>query len=218
MAALAPTPPKYAEWIDFFFARIERDTDDPWTLDWDFKASPSEIADLFEHTMQNCGRDLAAFSDKQLAAGLNGLLFGNYGSVPHILIGAGVSDAQKLDVLRSLKRLYSDCLAKRSPPVLGHINETQSNPLEFVTYMLWDVTPLDSMANRAGDRFDALLDVLSHALRLPNEACVESALHGLGHLRGQKAQAVIDRWLDGKPSVRPSLIAYARSARTGCIQ
>lgn len=218
MAALASPPPHYAEWIDFFFARVERDTDDPWALDWDFIATASEIADLFVHTMQHCGRDLAAFSDKQLAAGLNGLLFGNYGSVPHILIGAGVSDAQKLDVLRSLKRLYSDCLAKRSPPVLGHINETQSNPLEFVTYMLWDVTPLDSMAKKNADRHDALLDVLGDALRLPNEACVESALHGLGHLRGHEAQVVIDRWLDGKPSVRPSLIAYARGARTGSIQ
>jgi hypothetical protein len=189
-------------------------------LDWEFAGSPSEIADLFIYTFENCGRDLARFSDGQIAAGLNGLLFSNYGSVPHILTGAGPSEAQRVAVLRSFKALYRDCLAKRSPPVLGHVNESHNNPLEFVTYMLWDVTPFDSMAMKSEERMLALLDALNFALRLPNEACIESALHGLGHLGGkarQRAQALIGDWLDEMPEVRPALIDYARAARTGMI-
>ena len=214
---LPGAPPRYQEWLDFIFGRFERDAIDPWAMDWEFEASPSELADLFIYTMENCGRDLAKFSDAQVATGLNALLFGTLSNIPHNLMDDSVSEAQKLAILRSFQPLYADLLARRSPPVLGHCNESNGNPLEYITYMLWDVTALTEMRKRSPEQSEALYAVLKNALSLPNEACIESALHGLGHVPSKEAKSIIDDWLDELPQVRPALLGYARAARTGMI-
>lgn len=217
---LSVEPPRYGEWLDFFFGRFERDCDDPWQMYWRFAASAEETADLFIYTFSNCGRDLAKYTDSQVSTGLQALLFTNYGDAPHVLINAGLSEDRSAMVLRSFGPLYRELLAKRSPPVLGHLSESQGNPLEFVTYMLWDVSPFDVMAAKSDEGIGALLEVFHDALHLPNEACIESALHGLGHSGGKMregARGLVDAWLDERPKVRPELIAYAQAARTGCI-
>ena len=73
-----------------------------------------------------------AYSDRQVSLGLQALLFGNYAGFAHAVAGADVNDALKSEVVKSLLPLYRDCLAKRSPPVLGHRNESAGNPLEFI--------------------------------------------------------------------------------------
>ena len=79
----------------------------------------------------------------------------------------------------------------------------------------WDKGDLDAERLNAKD-----LHVMEVVLRLPNLACKESALHGLGHMVGHsdRAQAVIDDFLARNPDVGPELLQYARAARTGCIQ
>jgi hypothetical protein len=216
----ADRPDRYDEWLRYMFGRTD-ETCDPFDLRWNFDAPPPLLADLVTHTFQNSGADLAAFTDRKVALGLEGILFSNFGDIAHVLTGADVSESRKLAILRSLAVLYRDCLARRSPPVLGHLSETADNRLEFVTYMLWDVTPFDVMAVQTQPRLEALIEVFTATLRLSNDACIESALHGLGHLGGPgrgKAQTVIDDWLNEGPQVRPELIAYARAARGGCIQ
>jgi hypothetical protein len=72
-----------------------------------------------------------------------------------------------------------------------------------------------------GDRIKARdLDVMEAVLRLPNPACKESALHGLGHMVGHSDRAleIIDRFLADSADLDPALLDYARAARTGCIQ
>ncbi len=211
---------RYDEWLTYIFGRAAED-DDPFSMDWSFAATPVEVADLMRSTFLHSGRDLMAYSDRQVSLGLQALLFGNYAGFAHAVAGADVNDALKSEVVKSLLPLYKDCLAKRCPPVLGHRNESAGNPLEFVTYMFWDVSPFDVMAFRTPSCTEALVEVLTAALRLPNDACVESALHGLGHFPRQlrhRAETAIDDWLSETPAVRSELLSYARAARSGCIQ
>ena len=61
-------PPRYEEWLDYFFGRFERDCDVPGDMDWEFRRSATEIsateiADLFIYTMEHCGSDLIKFGD-----------------------------------------------------------------------------------------------------------------------------------------------------------
>jgi len=109
--------------------------------------------------------------------------------------------------------------------VLGHLSETRGSPLEYVTYMLWDSSPLSAFASRAETR-PALLRVLEDALYLPNPACVESALHGVGHLRAAgigvakrnaELAGIIDRFLATRTDVDPVLRDYAIQARRGNV-
>ena len=220
MQPASDAPARYDEWLSCIFGRTTEDSD-PFGMDWTFKAAPSDIAELMTSTFVHSGRDLADYSDRQVSIGLQALLFGNFSNFVHEVSEPTVSDPLKVDVIESMLPLYRECLAQRSPPVLGHKSESVGNPLEFLTYMLWDVSPFDVMAHRTTGGTDALLEVLTAALRLPNDACVESALHGLGHFPRSlrhRADTVIDQWLAEKPAVRPELLDYARAARTGCIQ
>jgi len=59
------------------------------------------------------------------------------------------------------------------------------------------------------------------ALYLPNDACVESGLHGLGHRFHQdkaRAPEIIDKFLSKTKSLRPELRQYALNAKTGRIR
>jgi hypothetical protein len=214
------TPARYEEWLEFFFGRFERDSSDPWAMNWWFDASPPDMAELFIRTLQHSGANLARYSDAQVSTGLQALLFSNFSDVAYVLTNSSLSEQQRLDMLRSFRPLYRDCLAQRAPPVLGHLSETRDSPLEFVTYMLWDVAPFDVMALKSKERTDVLLDVFWDVLHLPNEACAESVLHGLGHLgepARPRAREMIARWIDERPKVRPELLRYAAAAQTGCI-
>jgi hypothetical protein len=67
----------------------------------------------------------------------------------------------------------------------------------------------------------AVLEVLGYALTLRNAACVESALHGLGHLQGYRRGDVtpmIEDFIRRNPDLRPELLKYAEHAAAGCIQ
>ncbi len=89
--------------------------------------------------------------------------------------------------------------------------------------MLWDVSPISYLGNRKSKEqlYDAMIDVLEECLSLTNPACVESALHGLGHLHGvdkDRIESVIASKLKNKAFRPPSLKSYAEQAMKGRVQ
>ena len=89
--------------------------------------------------------------------------------------------------------------------------------------MWWDVMPLAALSKPSAPdpRHDACLAVMRGALALPNLACQESALHGLGHWARAYPEftaATIDAYLAANSKLRPELLRYANSARAGCVQ
>lgn len=221
----APPPPRYQEWLEFHFGRH---CEDAWDLEWEFSATPQELAALVTCTFVNCGRDLAQLSDLALAVGLKVILDIHHSDIAHTLASEKLDSAQHLGVIRSLRWLYKDCLAIRSPPVLGHLSESADSPLEYITFMLWDVSPLDRLIaiRDPSSGASALVDTLSAVLceRPRNPACMESILHGLGHMvlsfpsYRDEIHAAIDKFLSTVPIERKELISYAAAARTGHIR
>jgi hypothetical protein len=89
--------------------------------------------------------------------------------------------------------------------------------------MWWDLLPIAGAPGDPSRRtFDrAAVDVMADVLALDAVACQESALHGLGHWRSaypDAVEAIVDRFLASATRARPELVAYARSARSGCVQ
>ncbi len=70
--------------------------------------------------------------------------------------------------------------------------------------------------------YRAIADVMAGCLRLDNPACVESGLHGLGHMvpfLPNLATPLIDDFLNNNTKNLPAaLIQYAHSARSGVIE
>ena len=67
---------------------------------------------------------------------------------------------------------------------------------------------------------EAALATVKRILMLDSVACQESALHGLGHwhsLQPDRVESIIDDFLAAHPTARVELLAYARSARCGCV-
>lgn len=223
---LAP-PSRYLEWRDFFFGQYGKQ-DDFIAVVWEHDFDSSTMAASFAYCAKRAGSELSAFDDWQLGHGLNALL--NFHCV-HDIIDGSTSDDAKRAVISSLGPLYGDCLAKRSPPVLGHRNEGSGTPLEFITYMLWDISALTSwigVTNPATGQ-SLLIETLGEVLcaRPNNPSCIESVLHGFGHMicahRAQAEyvahmQAEIDRFITTRPILRPELSAYAAAAYSGCVQ
>src|SRR5262249_31399709 len=124
-----------------------------------------------------------------------------------------VPEEVRLDAVRQMKHLYRDCFARRCSPSLAHLSEP-GGPLNGFCYMLWDVSPLTSWNA-------VVLEVMEDALDVPHDACIESALHGLGHRYfgdKERVPAIIDRFLGRATGLRPELRAYAQAARQGEIQ
>ena len=58
------------------------------------------------------------------------------------------------------------------------------------------------------------------AIRLPSDACRESALHGLGHwqrMYPKQVEQIVDSFIAENPAMRSGLRVYADNARSGNV-
>lgn len=215
--------PRYTEWLRYVFDRPV--TPNAWFFDLDvepFDAGPCELAGLIVATFEHCGRDLAPYSDEQLSHGISFILDNSSSDCVFALMSEDVPLALRLRAIASLEKLYSDIFEPRCAPVLGHLDEDGGNAMNTVCYMLWDASPL-SCWERSKEKavfYGAVADVLDHALRSPNRACVESALHGLGHIHlyhSCRVEQIVDAFLEHGVRRFPELRRYAQRARKGQV-
>lgn len=207
----------YEQWIQFLFDRPETAGGSEWYWDIDieeFSASAEQQVSLVGKTFERSGTDLLKYSEIQIKNGLNYILNNAVSNTVYLIVQKGVAEDLRIDAVLKMKHLYRDCFAKRCAPVLGHLDEPGANPINSICYMLWDTSPLRAWK-------DVVLEIMKDALYLPNDACIESALHGLGHRFSQDKERVpqiIDQFLSKTKKLRPELRQYALNARTGYVQ
>jgi len=120
-------------------------------------------------------------------------------------------------VVNSFVTLFREYFAVRCQPVLGHLDE-EGTPLNSACYMWWDFNCwLDSDSTPTS----VLLPPIRSVLTIDHVACQESALHGLGHLRGRRqsleVEGIIDDFLQHERNLRAELREYANQARAGRV-
>jgi hypothetical protein len=214
------TDRQYLEWITYVFDRDVRPHGSSWDADRApaFDATPAETVGLIGKTMARSGTDLIGFSNLQVHSGLN-YIFQPYSGLIQNFTRSDVSLELKIAAIGAMKRLYKDCFEARCDSCLGHLNEGRG--LNVTAYMLWDDTPIGSWARDLPAANAAVMEVLEFALRSPNDACVESALHGLGHSRSncpELVEPLIDHFLAttedaGTPPLRGQQAASLRPVR-----
>jgi len=207
----------YEKWVQFLFDRPDSAGQAEWYWDTDFEefSAPAEQqVSLIGKTFERSGTDLLKYSEIQIKNGLNYILNNAVSNTVMLIMQKGVPEDIRIDAVLKMKHLYRDCFAKRCKPVLSHLDELDAGPINSICYMLWDTSPLCQWK-------DVVLEVMEDALYLPNDSCIESALHGLGHRFKQDSERVpkiIDRFLTKTKRLRPELRQYALNAKTGYIQ
>ncbi len=203
-------------WLDFVFAH-----DDPaWhtRLSADYWTGPPEktveyLTSLFESPQVLVDR----YGEPQIAAGLGFLVREHMVAT----LEPSVPWAQVERCLGSNVPVFEQLFAGRCRPELSHGRAVSA--LNTTCYMWWDRFPTwgrpHDPAQGAYDRL--LLHVLERLLTLENDACLESALHGLGHWHLSypvMAGNIVDGFLSAARPTSAALLDYAQSARVGNVR
>lgn len=133
---------KYQEFLTFLFDREESSVD--WRFDFELiepDLSDDEVVAFTKKMLENYATDLAKYSDWQLALGIE-YIFSNTCSNLSFFLRDGPSPIkERIEAITALKVFFEHCLNTRCEPLLGHLSESK-NKLNYLCYMLWDVTPL----------------------------------------------------------------------------
>lgn len=210
----------YQKWIEWFFENWA--LEDSVSSEKFYKMAADEVVELIKLTCLRCGSDLGKYSNRQIDYGLHEMFSPSQDFI-FSFKECNLCYSDIVVALQSIKHLYTDLFNKRCDPVLSHLDEPTDNPLNSICYMLWDVTPLAFWDKDPNKKYyyAAIAGVMEKALYLSNPACIESALHGLGHIQDQvpdRVRQIIDGFLKKRNFSRPELVHYANNAKKGYIQ
>lgn len=211
----------YETWLDWTFGRAVTDGFYPQFVDDNDEPDPMPdilAVEYLTRLFENSEEALRYYSNRQIACGLWGLGPGD----AHCAYNRTIPFERRERLIGSVATFFRDFFDPRCLTKLSHLDQVQTEPLNGICYMWWEVitwgwTKDDPDAERLSAKD---LDVMETVLKLPNLACKESALHGLGHMvrHNERARTIIDRFLAEELDLCPELELYARSAITGCIQ
>ena len=213
----------FDEFVEFQFGHAIRPHGDPWYFDLDgdwWEPEPRTGIAFLTRLLSNAPAVLHWFSDAQIAQGLNGLVNTMAVGDQPWMRDPVTPAAERATAWGAVADFYRDLLAPRCDPILGHLATEMPPPLNTIAYMWWDSFPgFTNPDDPQRELVDAAeLAALERILSLDSIACQEGALHGLGHWvrREPRCAAIIDRYIESAADV-PELLAYAKSARSGCI-
>lgn len=225
--AIIEEPARYRAWLAHVFERPEHDWYFPSDAMEDVTfpdVTPEEHLRLFVCTLLNSGRDLEEFSEAQVLHGLKYMFSISCSDVIMDVMSLAHPLELSLAAIHAVSTLYTNCFESRCAPVLSHRSDPEANPLNGICYMLWDASPILSWRRHPQEPLltGAVCHVLEGALSLKNPACIESALHGLGHLiqlkgQGSRAAEIAANFVQSRP-LPPALKSYAQAAAAGGVQ
>ena len=225
MAGRPLTDLSFEEWIEYAFDRPVRPIENAWyrqDYDW-WEPEPRQAVVHLTQLFERAGDLLEHFTDGEIGQGLWYLIDNSCGGYCRFLIDGSVPIEARVACIGAIQALYANLFQPRCAPIVSHLDGSGGNKLNQVCYMWWDIIPLaaGSMPRQPDPIHEASLGVMRATLQLPNLACQESAIHGLGHWARAYPEftaATIDAYLAANPKLRPELVCYAQAARSGCIQ
>jgi hypothetical protein len=193
---------------------------DPVTLDLLPETCSVSTEENFDHVDRALSdpdiHDL--FNPDQIGIGLQ-LIYSNCCSnICFCYLEAG-DERRRLCGIENLNKLYSHFFDRYCFAPVGNIgNDHLYGGIGFLCYMFWDIFVLHP-GSASVAMVSAALDVMTNALRMKNDNCIVSAIHGLGHWANDAPRAgqILRQWLRRPSTTNPVVIQYAHRALTGSI-
>jgi len=226
MTARKFTDLEFEPWIEHVFSHAVSQTGNAWyyEIDSDFWDGPPGLTvEHMTRLFENPEPPLEYFADSQIAQGLYYIINSGAGGLVLSLMNDAVPIGERVRCIKAIHPLFRQLIEPRVAPVLGHLDEKGAKALNSVAYMWWDIFPVAAKVERnsAPDPLNAaILGVMENVLDTSHPAIQESALHGLGHWARaypSVVEPIIDAFIASGADFRPELIAYAKSARQGCV-
>ena len=217
--------PGYDDWLRFCFDHEVSDPQWYWECDdYDWREpEPDTLAEYLTRLFSNSRDLLDEYSPEQVEQGLR-FICGIGSEYFHRLRGSNLAHETQAACVRSIGKLYTDLFARECSHFYGHLDDGPEtpHPLNGLCYMFWDMDCLEGAARRPGEEplVEPIFEVLECAIGQPSPACVESALHGLGHLcqyHPERVQRIIEDYLQSQTDAGSELKTYAQRALTGCV-
>jgi hypothetical protein len=214
----------YEDWLEHAFGREVRIQQAPWYFDpdhdwWD--PAPAQAIAYLTRLFEKPTPALEAFADRQIAQGLTYLVNTMASGDNGWFYSVEVPVIQRIRAVEAIVPFFDGLFRPRCTPHLSHLSQ-DGGPLNGVCYMWWDVFPSLALADdpHLPALHDTALRTMENILRLDSLPCQESALHGLGHWQAahqEKVVAIVDRFCESHAGIDRRLLAYAESARSGCV-
>lgn len=181
---------------------------------------PSDILNGAGYIFSNLQSVERAYSDRQIVLGLRFLIDASASDLPFLFFSENVDVKRRLDAIIRMQDVFQYWFEFKCEPILSNGSRNLTNPINSLCYMWWDILPRHGIpAQKFNSEIDqAILDLLSKILQQSNVACVESAVHGLGHWHAGYPDEVEKIFLDGKKHVPIELNDYLLKAKVGHIQ
>lgn len=212
---------KYEHFIDFLFDRDQSLGDWRFNYETDEPDLAAEEVVRFVHRMlERYETDLAGYTDWQLGLGVDYVFNYACSDLSTHLRDGPVNVDERVSAILSLKVFFEKCLNERCVASLGHLSG-KGNELNHFCYMVWDTTHLSYCEDteEKAKIYSAIADVMEFSLSLSNIACIESGLHGLGHLESfyEGAPQIVRRFINSGRVSDERLVEYAKSAEQGDV-
>jgi hypothetical protein len=215
----------FDQWLEHAFGHEVRIQQAPWYFDLDhdwWDPTPAQAIAYLTRLFENPEPALECFADRQIAQGLTYLLNTMASGDSGWLCSTEVPGDERRRCVEAIAPFFERLFKPRCTPHLSHLSENDAGLLNGACYMWWDVFPSLALASdpELPKLHDAALATMERILHLDSLACQESALHGLGHWQRQyqaRVAAIIDDFCQAFPETDSRLLAYAKSARCGCV-
>lgn len=185
---------------------------------WDEESDPALTLSYLTRLFEQPEELIERYTVGQIDQGLYYLV--NNGCSDHMFVLRDESIAweDRRRCVLAMIPLYRKLMAPVFGNALGHTRQGWADDRgvsNIACYMWWDVMP-------PFDGFDDdVLHVFEEVLKLESEACLESALHGLGHWQmymPERVISIVKKFLAARTDISYTLRAYAFRAAVGDVQ
>jgi hypothetical protein len=240
--------PSFGDWVEWVFGSA-RGHFNGWTASQPPDPTPDDLVlSNGGAALQYIGRVFSSpevvvgrFSQEDIGNGFSHMIDGNSADYAHLFCDMTQPRELRLAIVREIPTVYRGVFARVCETYLGHRQSPcernpDQNEANGICYMWRDVFPVFSRTRNPHTRNEpdvrghweehlalerTCLESLERTLEIPHEACVEGALHGLGHWAiyyPDEVRGIVDRFLDRSPALSPELKEYALCAREGGVQ
>jgi hypothetical protein len=196
---------------------------DKWFLDPEFCEENFDAIDVVKNAgkvFQHIGNIAAKYTNDQVCDGLEYLITPFVSSACYAFFNDSIDFDLKVNTIRNMAKVFEDFFEHVCEKITCHNSRDSAPKSNHLCYMWWEIFPRHGIPAKASlnELDQEVLLILDRLLTLSNVACIESALHGLGHWYAGYPEKVEETIRTRFNDIPANLKGYAEQVMVGKVQ